>query len=77
MRQMFPDGRGGPFEVPGVGRVIDGEEFDYPSLCAGCVPVEGAEDTPGEGAGDGEGGEDEAAEAPSEPQKTRAKGARL
>ena len=46
MRQKFPEGSGGPFEVPGVGRVIGGEEFDWPEdlpPIAGAVPAGDAE----------------------------------
>ena len=54
MRLKFPEGSGGPFEVPGVGRVIGGEEFDWPEdlpPIAGAVPAlaEGDGEAPGEG----------------------------
>lgn len=85
MRQKFPDGSGGPFQVPGVGVVIGGEPFDYPELISACVPVEDGEgdaeqdaDSTAEPSPPGEPQEEVGAtEAPSEPQsKPRAKGTR-
>lgn len=60
MRQQFPEGSGGVYEVPGVGRVIGGEPFDYPELISACVPVEGGQDDADEPAEDA---------APDDPQE--------
>lgn len=68
MRQKFPEGCGGPFEVPGVGRVIDGEEFEYPVLISACVPVGDA--------GGGTAPDADSAAQTGGPQRTRAKGTR-
>lgn len=85
MRQKFPDGSGGPFEVPGVGRVIGGEPFDYPELISACVPVEDGEgdapqaagSTAEPGADESKGGEGEGADSRTEAQgRPRAKGTR-
>lgn len=85
MRQKFPDGSGGLYEVPGVGRVIGGEPFDYPELISACVPVEDSadeatqdDDSTAEPSPPGEPQKKVgAAEAPSEPStKTAAKGSR-